>query len=393
MKAIRKVAPRPGALELADVPTPPCGAGEILVRVQAASLCGTDAHIYSWDGSIRDKMLAATDGFARPLIVGHEFCGEVVEVGRDVRGVGEGAAEPIRPGAFISAESHIVCGVCTQCRHGEFHVCTRETIIGVQRDGGFAEYVALPAGCAWINDPSVVPVEVACIEEPFGNAVHAATEAGVRDHSVVIFGAGPIGLFSVIVAAAEGAARIVVVDAAPYRLDLATRVGADVVLRTAPAPAGNPAARRAERERLAGLIRDAVAPGDVDRVMEMSGHPDAIDTALRAVRRGGTIVLFGLPKQTAITFERYAEDVIFGGVTLKGIIGRRLYATWVKTRELTARPEVRAKIRTIITHAFPLERYEEAYRQMIGLESGKVILRVAQDSMRPGPSTLPYHPP
>ncbi len=379
MRALQKIAPRPGALELVEVPTPPCGPGEVLVRVQAASLCGTDAHIYSWDGSVRDKMLAATGSFARPLIVGHEFCGEVVEVGRAVRGVGEGGAEPIRPGDFVSAESHIVCGVCTQCRNGEFHVCTRETIIGVQRDGGFAEYVALPAGCAWINDRSVVPVEVACIEEPFGNAVHAATEAGLRDRSVVIFGAGPIGLFSVIVAAAEGAARIVVVDAAPYRLDLATRVGADRALRTTPALAGDQEARRRERERLSEQIREAVAPGDVDRVMEMSGHPDAIDTALRAVRRGGTVVLFGLPKQNAITFERYAEDLIFGGVTLKGIIGRRLYATWTKTRELTARAEVRAKIRTVITHTFPLSRFEDAYRQMIGLESGKVILRVAEE--------------
>ncbi|HXH27455.1 MAG TPA: alcohol dehydrogenase catalytic domain-containing protein, partial [Candidatus Polarisedimenticolia bacterium] len=204
MKAIRKVAARPGALEWADVSVPPCGPDEVLVRVRAASLCGTDAHIYQWDPSVGAKILAATDQLRRPLILGHEFCGTVVEVGREVRGVGEAAAEPIRVGDFVSAESHIVCGACYQCRHGEYHVCMRETIIGVQRDGGFAEYIALPASCAWRNDPAVVPVEVACVEEPFGNAVHAATEYDPRDRCVLILGAGPIGLFSVIVAAAEG---------------------------------------------------------------------------------------------------------------------------------------------------------------------------------------------
>src|SRR5574341_1074553 len=164
MKAVRKTAPRPGALEWADVPVPACGPDEVLVRVQAASLCGTDAHIYNWDPSIGDKIAAATDNLRRPLIVGHEFCGEVVEVGREVRGVGEAAAEPIRVGDRVSAESHIVCGRCYQCRNGQYHVCVREKIIGVHRDGGFAEFVALPARCAWINDPALVPVEVACVE-------------------------------------------------------------------------------------------------------------------------------------------------------------------------------------------------------------------------------------
>ncbi len=379
MRAIRKAAPRPGALEFAEVPVPPCGPRDVLVRVRAASLCGTDAHIYDWDPPIAAKILAATDGLRRPLVIGHEFCGDVVEVGRDVRGVGEGGAEPIRRGDFVSAESHIVCGVCYQCTRGEYHVCTRETIIGVQRDGGFAEYIALPAACAWINDPAVVPVEVACIEEPFGNAVHAATECDVRDRCVVIFGAGPIGLFSIIVAAAEGAARIIAVDAAPFRLDLAARVGAQATLATQPAPAGDPGARARERERIVEAIRDAAAPFEADVVMEMSGHPDAIDAALRTVRRGGQVILFGLPKQGAVTFERYSEEVIFGGVTLKGIIGRKIYGTWARTRMLLSRPEVRSKIRAVITHTFPFARYEDAFRKMIGRESGKVVLRVAAD--------------
>jgi threonine 3-dehydrogenase len=379
MKAIRKMAPRPGALEWADVDVPPCGPSEVLLRVRAASLCGTDAHIYNWDGSVRDMILATTDQLRRPRIIGHEFCGEVVEVGRDVRGVGEHASEPIRVGDLVSAESHIVCGECYQCRRGQFHVCTRERILGVHRDGGFAEYIALPASCAWINDPAVVPVEVACVEEPFGNAVHAATEYDPHGQCVVIVGSGPIGLFTIIVAAAFGAARIVAIDTTPFRLDLASRVGAHATLRSTPAPAGDAGARAHERERIVGLIHEAASPYEADLVFEMSGHPDAIDTALRAVRRGGKVILFGLPKESAITFERYAEDVIFGGVTLKGIIGRKLYDTWKRTRELVSRPDVRAKIRTVITHSVPFARYEEAFQKMIARESGKVVLRMDQD--------------
>jgi threonine 3-dehydrogenase len=378
MKAVRKTAPRPGAMEWAEVPVPVCGPEDVLIKVRAASLCGTDAHIYNWDPSIGGKIAAATDNLARPLIVGHEFCGEVVEVGAKVAGVGAGAREPIRRGDLVSAESHIVCGACYQCRNQQFHVCVRERIIGVHRDGGFAEYIAIPARCAWINDPAVVPVEVACVEEPFGNAVHAATEYDPRDRCVVIFGVGPIGLFSIIVAAAEGAARIIAVDTSAYRLDLATRVGAHAALRTEPVPAGDSTARGRERERLVGLLRDAASPWEIDLVMEMSGHPDALDAGLRAVRRGGKLVLFGLPRESEVTFQRYSEDVIFGGVTLKGIIGRKLYDTWQRTRALTARPEVRDKIRSVITHVVPLARYEEAFQKMLGRESGKVVMRVSE---------------
>jgi len=379
MKAIRKTAPRPGALEFADVDVPACGPGEVLVRVRAASLCGTDGHIYSWDGSVRDMILTSTDGFKRPRIIGHEFCGEVVEVGREVRGTGRGALEPIRPGQLVSAESHIVCGVCYQCRRGQFQVCTGERIIGVHRDGGFAEYIALPAACIWINDPTVVPVEIACIEEPFGNAVHAATEYDPRGQCVVLFGAGPIGLFSIIVAAAFGAEKIIAIDTSAFRLGLASRVGATTTILSTAAPEGDGPARARERERIAGLIRDAAAPYEADLVFEMSGHVDAIDTALRAARRGGKVLLFGLPKVQAVTLERYAEDVIFGGVTLKGIVGRKIYDTWITTRDLLSRPDVRSRIRAVITDTIPFPRYEEAFQKMIGRESGKVVLRISQD--------------
>jgi threonine 3-dehydrogenase len=380
MKAVRKIAPQPGALEWAEVEEPRCGPDDVLVRVRAASLCGTDAHIYDWDPSIAGKIAAATDNLKRPLIIGHEFCGDVVEVGRSVRGVGTGGREPIAVGDFVSAESHIVCGECYQCRHGEFHVCTRERIIGVQRDGGFAERVALPARCAWKNDRSVIPLEVACVEEPFGNAVHAATEYGPHGRCVAIFGVGPIGLFATIVAAAEGAARILAVDTSPFRLELAKQAGAHTVLRTQPAPRGDTAGRDRERTRLVSLLRDAASPWEIDLVLEMSGHPDALDAGLQAVRRGGKVVLFGLPKESAVTLTRYAEDVIFGGITLKGIIGRKLYDTWERTRALTSRADVRQKITSVVTHTFPLARYEDAFRTMMGGDSGKVMLTVGDRS-------------
>lgn len=386
MKAVRKSAPRPGALEWADVPDPRCGPDDILLRVRAASLCGTDAHIYNWDPSIADSIARATDNLRQPLIIGHEFCGDVMEIGREVNGVGEGRKEPIRLGDLVSAESHIVCGRCYQCRQGQFHVCVRARIIGVHRDGGFAEYIAIPARCAWVNDAASVPVEVACVEEPFGNAVHAATEYAPRDKCVVIFGVGPIGLFSIIVALAEGASRIIAIDTSELRLGLARHLGAHATLHTRPAPGDDAPARQREHERLVGLIREAASPGEVDQVMEMSGHPDAIDAALRSVRRGGKVILFGLPAQRSVTIQRYADDLIFGGVTMKGIIGRKIYETWKKTRELISRPEVIAGIRSVITHTFPLARYEEAFQKMLSRESGKVVLQVADEGESKSPA-------
>jgi threonine 3-dehydrogenase len=216
------------------------------------------------------------------------------------------------------------------------------------------------------------------LPEPFGNAVHASTEYDLRDRCVVVFGVGPIGLFSIIVSAAQGAARIIAVDTSAFRLGLAARVGADVILEARPAPSGDPDARARERERQNGLIRDAASPHQIDLAMEMSGHPDAIDTALKTVRRGGKVILFGLPKPRAVTLERYSEDVIFGGVTLKGIIGRKLPATWMRTRELMALPAVRQKIQDVITHTLPFSRYREAFQEMLGRESGKVVMRIRE---------------
>jgi threonine 3-dehydrogenase len=347
----------------------------VVLRVRAASICGTDSHIYEWDPSIRHRIERATDGVERGLTIGHEFCGEVVEIGRDVRGVARAASEPIRVGDFVSAESHVVCWRCYSCRQGQQNVCLDDVILGVERDGGFAEYVAIPATCAWINDPALIPPEIASVFEPFGNAVHAATEYPLDGRSVAIFGAGPIGLFTQIVAMAEGARTVAVVDPVPFRLALAERLGATRCLRPEP-PAADEASRAAVRDRLVEQIRETSPDGQVDLCFEMSGHPDAIDAALGTVRRGGKVIAFGLPRENAVVFRRYSQDVVFGGITLKGIIGRKLYDTWYKTRELTSRPEVRERIRTVITDVLPFADWQSGFEKMARRESGKVVLRL-----------------
>ncbi len=376
LKAIRLTAPSAGSMELMEVPVPPCGKNEILLRVLAASICGTDTHIYQWDPSIRPRIEKATDGLSRGLTVGHEFCGEVVEVGADVQGVARDASEPIRVGDFVSAESHIVCWTCYSCTRGQHHVCERDVILGVERDGGFAEYVAIPATCAWVNDREILPPEIASVLEPFGNAVHAATEYPLDGASVVIFGAGPIGLFTIAVALAEGARDVVVVDPVPFRLDLAERVGATRCIETKALPAADETGREAERVRMVKAIHESCAQGRVDLCFEMSGHPDAIDNALRSLRRGGKMIAFGLSRENEVPFRRYSQDLVFGGITVKGIIGRKIYDTWYKVRELTARPDVRQKIMTVITDVVPFASWKTGMEKMVNRESGKVVLRM-----------------
>jgi threonine 3-dehydrogenase len=346
----------------------------VVLRVQAASICGSDTHIYQWDPSIRPRILRATGNLSRPLTIGHEFCGEVVEVGPLVKGAGRGASEPLGRGDFVSAESHIVCWECYSCRQGQHHVCGNDVILGVERDGGFADYVAIPATCAWPNDPVTVPVQVASVLEPFGNAVHAATEAPLDGASVVIFGAGPIGLFTVVAALAEGARDVVVVDPVPFRLQLARRVGATRCIETS-AATGDEAAE-AERLRVVEAVREACHEGRVDVCFEMSGHPDAIDNALRSLRRGGKMIAFGLSREDQVPFRRYSQDVVFGGITIQGVIGRQIYDTWYRTRELIGRPEVRDRILTVITDELPFEDWRQGMEKMVRRESGKVVLRL-----------------
>jgi threonine 3-dehydrogenase len=339
VKAVLK--PQPGVgVKIAEIPEPVAGDGEILVRVEATSICGSDLAIYEWHDWVAARMKT-------PRVVGHEFCGTVEALGPGV--------ESISPGDFIAAETHIVDGTCHQCRIGERHVCENVQIIGFDRDGCFAELVAIPAENAWITDRSM-PVEVASIQEPFGNAVHSASRGPLKDQTVLVTGCGPIGLFCIAIARAEGAARVIATDINAYRLGLAHKMGADALLNTA---SGD------------GLdaIREA-AGGPIDVALEMSGSAAAIDQALHALRPGGWISLLGLPVRP-VTLDLNAL-VIQKGVTVHGIFGRRIWDTWEQTRRYLETGLV--DIRPLITHRISLDDVEEAMQLLEHGESGKVVM-------------------
>ncbi|MDP9325130.1 MAG: L-threonine 3-dehydrogenase [Candidatus Dormibacteraeota bacterium] len=339
MKAVLKSRPGPG-VTIADVPQPAIGDDEILVRVEATSICGSDLAIYEWRDWVAERMKT-------PRVVGHEFCGTVEAVG--------GGVERVRPGDFIAAETHVVDGTCHQCLIGERHVCQNVEIIGFDRDGCWAELTAIPAENAWVTDRSM-PLEVASIQEPFGNAVHSAAAAPLRGQVVLVTGCGPIGLFCIGIARAEGAARVVATDINDYRADLGRKMGADEVIDS----------RRPDA--LAAMVAAGGRPFDV--ALEMSGSEGAIDQALHALRPGGHVSLLGLPV-APVTID-LNELVIQKGVTLHGIFGRRIWETWEDTRRLLGGGLV--DVRPMITHRMALDDVEEAMQLLKRGESGKIVM-------------------
>ena len=340
MKAVVKARPEPG-VQIAEVPEPRPGEDEILVRVEATSICGSDLAIYEWRDWVAERMQT-------PRVVGHEFCGTVETVGARV--------ERVKPGDFIAAETHVVDGTCYQCLIGERHVCSNVQIIGFDRDGCFAELIAIPAANAWITDRSM-PVEVASIQEPFGNAVHSATRGPLRDQLVLVTGCGPIGLFCIAIARAEGAARVVASDVNDYRAELARTAGADAVVD----------ARRPDSSE--ALLLAAGRPFDV--ALEMSGAAPAIEQALHCLRPGGWISLLGLPVEP-VTLD-LNELVIQKGVTIHGIFGRRIWETWEHTRRLLS-PGGGVDVTPLITHRISLEDVEEAMQLLQRGECGKIVI-------------------
>jgi threonine 3-dehydrogenase len=339
VKAVLK--PQPGVgVKIAEVPEPVAGDGEILVRVEATSICGSDLAIYDWRDWVAERMQT-------PRVIGHEFCGTVEAVGPRV--------ETIEVGTFIAAETHIVDGTCHQCLIGEKHVCENVQILGFDRDGCFAEYVTIPAENAWVTDRSM-PLEVASIQEPFGNAVHSATRGPLKDQVVLITGCGPIGLFCIGIARAEGARRVIATDINPYRLGLANRMGADALLDTS---AGN----------AVDDIREA-AGGPIDVVLEMSGNAAAITQALQVLRPGGWISLLGLPVRP-VSLDLNGL-VIQKGVSVYGIFGRRIWETWEHTRRYLGTGLV--DVSPLITHRIGLDDVEEAMQLLEHGESGKVVM-------------------
>ncbi len=354
MRALVKDRPGPG-LALKDVPTPRPGPADVLIRVKRAGLCGTDGHIYAWNhwaaGRIRP-----------PLVIGHEFAGVVDRVGAEVKG--------FEPGQTVTAEGHIACGTCFQCRTGNAHICGDVRIIGVDTDGAFAEFIVMPASNVWKIDPEI-PLDVAAIHDPIGNAFHAVMSADVRGRSVLVTGCGPIGLFCIGIAKASGATRIFASEVQPARLELARMMGAGHAV--------NPSA-----EDVVSLVRRQTDGLGVDVVLEMSGHPDAVRSGLQAVRDGGEICLLGLP-DAEVTLD-LSRDVIFKGITVRGIIGRRMFDTWYAMRSFLRSGLLDPT--PVITHRFGLADFESAVRA-IHSGAGKVILSLDDDpdGDRPRPRT------
>lgn len=340
MKALMKKTASPGAA-LETVEMPKAGPDDVLLKVRATSICGTDLHIYNWDAW-------AQSAVKPPIVFGHEFTGEVVETGANVKN--------LRAGDMVSVESHVPCGTCYQCGHGMMHICDNLKILGVDRAGCFAEYVAVPAICAWKNSKSM-PREIASIMEPMGNAVHAVSAAKVKGKTVTVFGCGPTGLFACAVAKAHDAAKICAVDINQRRLELARAAGAQVLYDGA------------DSDLVAKIVKESGGFG-ADVTFEMSGSPKAIVSGLRSLKKGGTFVAFGIPSKP-IELD-LANDVILKGRTILGIVGRLMFETWEEMQRLLDSGKLDP--RPIVTHTYPLAEFEKAFSTIQAGEAGKVVL-------------------
>lgn len=342
MRALVKTADAPG-LTATSWPDPTPGPHDAVVKVAATSLCGTDAHIYRWDEWAQRRVQP-------PRIIGHELCGHVVAVGREV--------SLVKVGDYVAAESHITCGRCFQCRTGQAHVCKHYKILGIDLDGSYAEYVALPEGVLWPTAPELPP-EFACVQEPLGNAVDAALAEDLTGHTVLITGCGPTGLFAAAVARVAGAAVIIASDISDYRLGLAKQVGVD---RTVNANTDGP-------EAVAAAVRDLTAGEGVDAALEMSGDPTAMHQAFRAVKNGGRVTLFGIPTGS-VCFD-LPNEIIFKGIRVYGVTGRRLFGTWYRLAGLF---KAGLNVRPVVTHTFPMAEFATGFELIQSGQCGKVVL-------------------
>ena len=342
MKALVKETAGPG-FALREVPEPRIREDEVLIQVRRAGVCGTDVHIYEWDDWARGRCRP-------PFVVGHEFAGDVVQVG--------GLVENVKVGDRVTAEGHIVDGVCLLCRTGNAHVCPRTRIIGVDRDGCFAEHIAMPATNVWQLDASV-SYEIGGIHDPMGNAFHTAlTHTEIPGATVLVTGCGPIGCFAVGICRAAGASRIIASDVNPRRLELARTMGAHEAVHPSEA---------------AAAVERATAGYGVDVVLEMSGVPAAIHQAFALVRVGGRVQMLGIPaKPMEVNF---ASEVIFKGITVYGVVGRRMYDTWHQMTRFLRSGEFDPQ--PVITHRFPLEAYDDAIHAIKSGEAGKVVFEIA----------------
>ena len=342
MKAIVKSEPAPG-LEVRDVDRPEPGGDEVLVRVRRAGICGTDLHIHHWDPWSQKRI-------DPPLVLGHEFMGEVAEVGSLV--------DNVEPGDRVSAEGHVTCGHCEHCRTGNGHVCRDTEILGIDRPGAFAEYVAVPATNI-VPIPDAVEDDHAAVFDPLGNAFHTVLHTDVSGRTVAVIGCGPIGLFAVGIARAAGARDVIAVEPAPDRLEIARAMGADHLLDP-------------DEVDVDEAVRALTAGYGADVVCEMSGHPDGVRDAFRVCRNAGHVRLLGLPEDEVSV--NLSSDVIFKGLHVYGVIGRRMYGTWIRMRDFLAAGLL--DVEPVITHRLPMEDFGEGIAAMEEGQAAKVVLEV-----------------
>ncbi|HET9294918.1 MAG TPA: L-threonine 3-dehydrogenase [Gemmatimonadales bacterium] len=345
MRALVKTSRGPG-MELREIEVPACGPNDVLIRVHFAGVCGTDLHIWEWDAWASNRLKP-------PVVIGHEFAGRIERLGPEAE-----AAGLLAVGDLVTAEGHIICGHCLQCRTGNGHLCQRTQIIGVDRDGAFADYIAMPASNVMRLDG--IPAEIGAIMDPMGNAFHTVLEGdAVIGSAVLVLGCGPIGCFAVGVARAAGASLVLASDFNDRRLAIAHTMGAHVTL--------NPG-----RDDVLARVRELTQGDGVDLVCEMSGHPSGHAQAFAAARLGGRVNLLGTPSRT--TEVDFARDVIFKGLTLYGVTGRKMYGTWhvmqrfLRAGQLDPRP--------VVTHRFPLDHIAEAIQVIKDGQAGKVILEI-----------------
>jgi threonine 3-dehydrogenase len=343
MHALVKPQAAPG-MEMREVPVPAIGPTDVLIAVDTASVCGTDLHIYHWDEWAQARIKP-------PYTPGHEFCGTVVALGDAVQG--------IAIGDFVSAEMHVACGHCLQCRIGQAHVCQFVKILGVDADGAFADYVRIPASNVWKLDPAI-PRDFGSLFDPFGNAVHTVLSGEIAGQTVAVMGCGPIGLFAIAVARACGAAKIFAIEPNATRRNLAVTMGAHAALDSA----GD----------VIEQIKLATGNNGVDVLLEMSGHPAAIRQGFAALRMGGRASLLGIPSRPVEL--DLANAVIFKGATVHGINGRKMYETWYQAEALLREGHI--DLSPVITHRLPLARFDEAMHLLESGEASKILLTVAR---------------
>jgi threonine 3-dehydrogenase len=337
MRAIAKLRAGPG-LQMTEVPVPEPGADDVLVRINKTSICGTDLHIYNWDAW-------AEKTIRPPMVIGHEFVGHVEAVGAHVRG--------FKPGDLVDGEGHIVCGVCRNCMAGRRHLCKDTKGVGVNRDGAFAEYLCIPASNVVHVDASI-PRDVLSCFDPLGNATHATLQYDLVGEDVLITGAGPIGCMAAAIARQAGARKVVVTDVNPYRLDIASRMGATRAVDVS-------------RESLAAIQDELELKEGFDVGIEMSGSPKALGEMIDNMAHGGRIALLGILPAAAIDWTK----VVFNMLTIRGIYGREMYETWYK---MTALIQSGLDISPVITHRIPFTDFEEGFSLMRSGRCGKVIL-------------------